>query len=161
MWSSSETLPTVITVALHQCHAVPCRHGLPLVIRNDYKSFGMNINNPTPTTYLHTYFFTYPLACLLTYLLTYPLTHWHTTPTYYLPSHLPNIYLLIHPPTYLLTHPSTYLPTYFIFFITYKIPTSYLSSYNLSITYIIVLYWYEINMWNKKKLTKNGHLLML
>jgi hypothetical protein len=34
MWSSSETSPTVITVALHQCRAVPCRHRLPLVQLN-------------------------------------------------------------------------------------------------------------------------------
>ncbi len=31
MWSSSETSPTVITVALHQCCAVLCKHRLPLV----------------------------------------------------------------------------------------------------------------------------------
>ncbi len=97
------------------------------MIKNDYKSFDMNINNPTPTTYLHTYIFTYPP------------THQHTylppPPTTYLAT-----YLI---PTYLPTHPLPYLPT------------SYLSSYNFSTTYIIVLYWYEINIWNFLKIDKN------
>jgi hypothetical protein len=64
-------------------------------------------------------------------------------PTYlpiYLPTH-PFIYIPIHLPTYLLQHAhlSTYEPTYFLFHISYNIFTFYLPSYNLPITYLIVL----------------------
>jgi hypothetical protein len=72
---------------------------------NDYKSFDMNINNPTPTpppTYVPT-----------------------DLPTYY-----PITYPPFHPPTYLLCQP-TYLPTYLLFPIFYNLPISYLSSYHL------------------------------
>jgi hypothetical protein len=57
----------------------------------------------------------------------------------YLPTHTSPTYLHItYLPTHLLTYPFTHLPT------------SYLPSYNLFITYLIILWWYEINMWNKK-----------
>jgi hypothetical protein len=52
----------------------------------------MNIDNPKPPTYLHTYLFPYPSTHLLIYLFTYPQTHLPTTITY-LPTQ-PLIYLL-------------------------------------------------------------------
>jgi hypothetical protein len=93
-----------------------------------------------PPTNLYTYLFTYPPNYLLTNLPhMHPPTH---PPTYY-----PFTYLPSHAPTYLL-HQPPYLPTYFLFPISYNLPTSYLSSNN--VTYFVVLQWYEINMWNKK-----------
>jgi hypothetical protein len=56
-----------------------------IMIKNDYKSFDMNIDNPTPTPWLPTYLLAYP------------------------PNHLPITYLF----TYLPTHPFTHLPTYY------------------------------------------------
>jgi hypothetical protein len=109
------------------------------IIKNDYKSFDRNINNPPPPlAYLHTYIFTYSPTHLSTYFLTYPPTH---LPITYLPTHPPT-YLPTHAPTYLPTHlptrwpmhPPTHLPTY-----NFNLFTSSLSSYNLPTTYLIVL----------------------
>jgi hypothetical protein len=93
-----------------------------------------------PPTYITNYLFTHPPIYQLTYLLTQQLTY---LPPIYLSIYLPT-YPPTHPPINLLTHSLTYLPTYL------PIPTTYLSSYNLLITYFIVLWWYETNMWNKK-----------
>ncbi len=98
--------------------------GCPIVItiwlKNDYKSFNMNIDKPTP--HLLMYLPTHTSVNLPTYLLKYLPTHLPRTPTYlpiYLNTHLiphPPIYLLpkcqhTHAwPTYLPTHPFTYLP---------------------------------------------------
>jgi hypothetical protein len=91
-----------------------------------------------PTIHLLTYLPTYyPLVYLPTYLLPTCL------PTY-LPSRAPT-----HPPnlfTYPFTHLLTYLPIFHFLF-----PISYNLSIILQLaTYFIVLYWYEINMTNKK-----------
>jgi len=86
-------------------------------LKNDYNSFDMNIDNPTPPTYLHTHLFIYLLATyhLSTYLFTYPPMHISNhTPTY-LPTNPPtylHIYIIAYPPTCPPTYLPIYLPTY-------------------------------------------------
>ncbi len=95
---------------------------------NDYKSFDMNINNPTPTpppTYVPTYLPTHQPIYQPTYLLTHLLTTY--PPIHHLPTYLHTTQLLTHhfthPPTYFVNLP-IYLPTfYFLFSITYPFPT--------------------------------------
>ncbi len=79
-------------------------------LKNDYKSFDMTIDNPTP--HLPIYLPTHPSINLPTYLLTYPPTHGSPTnlPTYRGTHRL--MYLPIHPFTYLLNM-LTYLPTFY------------------------------------------------
>jgi hypothetical protein len=97
-------------------------HGSPIVITMIFKWLKViwyEHRQPyPPPTYISTYLFTHPPiyqpTSLPTHLLTYPLTH------------LPTL------STYLITH----LP--FISY-SYNLPTSHLSSYNLSITFLIVL----------------------
>jgi hypothetical protein len=92
-------------------------------LKNDYKSFDMNIDNPTPTPHLPMYLLTHPfinlptclptksnhlfITCLPTYLPTHP-------PAYLLPIYLLLIYLPTHPLTYLptITYPPTHLLTH-------------------------------------------------
>jgi hypothetical protein len=96
-------------------------HGCLIIItmiKNNYKSFDMNINNPTPTP---------------TDLPTYPPMH---PPTYLLPTYfrtyLLSTYLPTNPPIYVpTTHLPIHPPTYFLFCISYNLSTSYLSSYHL------------------------------
>jgi hypothetical protein len=124
-------------------------HGCLIIItmiKKNYKSFDMNINNPTPTpTYLCTYLFSFPptqaLISVPTY---YPLTYPPTHPsTYLLPTypstHLPTFY----PPTYPPTHdPPTHLPTfYFIFPITYPLHTYHPTTCYLPHSLVVI--------WNK------------
>jgi hypothetical protein len=114
--------------------------GCPIIIqwlKNDYKSFDMNKNNPNPAPHVPTY--------LRTYLFTYPPTHPSINLPTCLPTKPPTYHLSMHPPTYLPTtfpptclpsthDPPTYLPTYLLFPIYYNLPTSYLSSYHLLLT---------------------------
>jgi hypothetical protein len=138
-----------------------CSIVIKIWLKNDYKSFDMNIGKPTPRlptylpthtpinlptyhipTYLYIYLPTYHPPHLPTYLFKYPPTHPSTHLfTCYLnantPTHDPLIYLPIHPPIYLLQ--VAYLFTYLLLPISYNWSTSYLPSYNLPTTYLIVL----------------------
>jgi hypothetical protein len=78
----------------------------------------------------------YLLAYPTTYLPTYLLPKCQPTRTW--PTHLP-AHPSTHPFTYLPIHPLTYLPTYLLFPIFSNLLTYYLISYNLSITYVIIL----------------------
>ncbi len=70
-------------------------------LKNDYKSFDMNINNFTPTPHICMYLPTHPFIDLPTCLLTKPPTYPPTQlPTTHLPTHLPTYY----PFTYLLIY---------------------------------------------------------
>jgi hypothetical protein len=98
--------------------------GCPIVItmiKNNDKSFDMNIDNLKIAAhlpmYLPIYLPTHPSINLFTYLPTKP-------PTYHLPTY-PPIYLPTHPPTYHIpTNPPIHLPTYLL--TTYHPTTCYL-----------------------------------
>jgi hypothetical protein len=99
-----------------------------------------------------------PLDCASYPLLTHPhMTHLFT----YLPSQPAN-QPTSHPPVHLLTYPLTHLPISSTYLHTYYflLPTHFLPIILPLVTYLIILWWYEINMWNKN-LTKIGHFLML
>ncbi len=117
-------------------------------LKNNYKSFDMTIDNPTPhlPTYLPIYLLTHPSINLPTYLLTYPLTHDSPTNLLMRPPIYQPIYLPTYPPTHTwLTYP------FFISYLLQRLPTFYLLFYNLPSTYLINFsYYYQINMWNKK-----------
>jgi len=100
-------------------------HGHPIIItmlRKWLQVIWYEHKQPYRPTNLCTYLFTYLPTHPPNYLLfNFPHTHPPTHPSTYLPTHSP---------TYLF-HQPTCLPTYFLFLISYNLPTSYLSFYNL------------------------------
>jgi len=131
------------------------------IIKNDYKSFDTNINNPPPPpclfTHLHIYLFTHPSINLFSYLPTNPPTyHLSTHPPTYLLTH-PCTYLPTHSPTYPLTHAPTHPPTYLQFQPIYFLPIILQLAYYLPHSLVMI--------WNKhvkeKTWQKSNTLLML